>query len=362
MMKPNSKIEIRNPKPIRSSKCQADFEIRISNLFRISKFGFRIFLIVALPIACAAAAIETATVLQQQGPASLSVRAKVERGQVAIRLTDSLPLTLTVEGSDALKVKPSTIKASEAIKVRSRSAPLLSAAGKDRLRWHQTFLLEPLVPGNHTIQVDSLEYRDQPGNWTSVKWQPVAVQVTTQIKAVDAKVEHIRDITNIEELPERPSPWRWLAWSLAGVAGAVLVLFIVRQIRKRRQHRTVALTPQQWAVRELERIVALNLPARGEVERFHTMLSNVVRRYLEKRFALPARRQTTPEFLAAMPNAPQLSAALQNRMHAFLERCDLAKFARAPVSNEECALTADMVRKILEENNHSEPERQAREE
>jgi hypothetical protein len=79
------------------------------------------------------------------------------------------------------------------------------------------------------------------------------------------------------------------------------------------------------------------------------MLSNVVRRYLEKRFALPARRQTTPEFLQTMQNAPQLSADQQALVRSFLERCDLAKFANAQATAEECAVAADMVAKLLEE-------------
>ena len=66
-----------------------------------------------------------------------------------------------------------------------------------------------------------------------------------------------------------------------------------------RRHRPGALTSAQVACRELDRIASLGLPAAGQVERFHTLVSNVLRRYLEKRFGLPARRQTTPEFFIA---------------------------------------------------------------
>lgn len=303
------------------------------------------FIILAVVISGTAAAIETATILQQQGPAALSALAKVEGGQVNLRLADSLRLILTVEGSGNLNVKPAAIQASEAIKMRGRSTPTITANGKDRLRWQQTFHLEPLVPGSHAVQLEPLEYREKPGEWTTVKWRPVLVKVTTQIKSADA--EELRDITDIEKLPERPSPWIWLAWGLAGAGGAVFLFVGWRKWRK--GHRQVpALTPRQWALRELERVLALNLPAKGEVERFHTMLSNVVRRYLENRFALPARRQTTPEFLETMQNAPQLSADQQALVRSFLERCDLAKFANAQIPADECARTAAMVARFLE--------------
>src|SRR5260370_9384086 len=207
-----------------------------------------------------AASIETATILQQKGPAALSVQAKVERGQVDIRLADSIRLTLTVDGSAQLQVKPGAIQPSEAIKVRKRSAPEITAAGKDRRHWQQTFQLEPLVPGNHTVQLDPLEYREKPGNWTTVPWQPVPVKVTTQIKSADAS--DIHDITDIEELPARPSPWLGLAWGLASIGGMVLMLVVIRQWRKRRRQAAPPLTPREWAGRELDRVLALALPAR----------------------------------------------------------------------------------------------------
>ena len=295
----------------------------------------------------ALSAVVESTILQKQRPATLSVRSKVERGQVELRLADSLHLILTVDGSDNLEVKPTAVQASEAIKVRGRPAPAMMANGKDRLRWQQTFQLEPLVPGNHVVQLNPLEYREKPGDWQRITWRPIPVKVTTQIKSADP--EDIRDITDIEELPARPSPWVWIASSLGGLVGAVLLFLGFRQWRKSRRQTLPALTPRQWAVRELERVLALNLPARGEVERFHTMLSNVVRRYLEKRFALPARRQTTPEFLQTMQNAPQLSTDQQALVRSFLERCDLAKFANAEATPEECAIAADMVAKLLDE-------------
>src|SRR5262245_23835304 len=167
MMKRNPKSEIRNSKQIRNPNIDLGFGFRICFEFRISAFGFRIFLIVALPIAGAVAAIENATILQQQGPVTLSVRAKVERAQIDLRLADSLLLTITVEGTAQLEVKRSAIQASEVIKIRGRQAPVITEH-KDGQRWQQTFHLEPLVPGNHSVQLEPLEYQEKPGEWKTV--------------------------------------------------------------------------------------------------------------------------------------------------------------------------------------------------
>src|SRR5262249_20238867 len=87
----------------------------------------------------------------------------------------------------------------------------------------------------------------------------------------------------------------------------------------------------------------------GAAERYHTLLSDVVRGYLEKRFEVLASRQTTPEFLEAMRGSPQLTAPQQDLLREFLRRCDLAKFARANPSPEECRAAAAMARDFVEQ-------------
>src|SRR5262249_8390126 len=154
---------------------------------------------------------ENTTILQQHGPVTLSVRAKVERDQIDLRLADSLLLIITVDGSAQLEVKPCAIQASEVIKIRGRQAPAITEH-KGGLRWEQTFHLEPLVPGNHSVQLEPLEYREKPGEWKRVKWRSVLIKVTTQIQSANA--DDLRDISNIEKLPERPSAWPWLVWGL----------------------------------------------------------------------------------------------------------------------------------------------------
>ncbi len=83
--------------------------------------------------------------------------------------------------------------------------------------------------------------------------------------------------------------------------------------------------------------------------RFHTELSDVVRRYLELRFQLRAPRQTTAEFLESMRDAPQLTGEQQALLRDLLERCDLAKFARAAAPPEECQAAAAMARTFVQQ-------------
>ncbi len=100
-------------------------------------------------------------------------------------------------------------------------------------------------------------------------------------------------------------------------------------------------------MRELERLRALHLPENGKFERFYTLLANVLRRYLERKFNLPARRRTTAEFLNEVPSIERFSVPQKDFLRTFLAHCDLAKFAGAQTSPEECGKLADEVRAFI---------------
>jgi hypothetical protein len=85
------------------------------------------------------------------------------------------------------------------------------------------------------------------------------------------------------------------------------------------------------------------------VERYHTLLSDIVRRYLELRFQLHAPQQSTDEFLEAMRRSPRLTAEQEGLLRDFLRQCDLAKFARAGFSAEECQAAARVARTFVEQ-------------
>ena len=74
----------------------------------------------------------------------------------------------------------------------------------------------------------------------------------------------------------------------------------------------------------------------AKVEEFHTLLANVMRRYLEKKHGLPVRHLTTPEFGLLLEREPKLSDAQKAFLRPFFEQCDLAKFAGAAVPEATC--------------------------
>ena len=69
--------------------------------------------------------------------------------------------------------------------------------------------------------------------------------------------------------------------------------------------------------------------------------SDILRTYIEARFALPIRFQTTREFLGAAQLAPQLGAEAQAQLGEFLKFFDQLKFARETAPAERTLATID---------------------
>ncbi len=309
------------------------------------------FLIALLPGALSAQ--EANQVIQKQGPATLTIEARVDKGRAEIALAAVVPLTLALEGGPGLEVEvPKKFVATDVWHLRPQGPPQTSGAAADRQRWQQSFLLDPLVPGEVELRLEPLRFRENQGEWQTVKWQPIKFLVTQKIP--HAESSQLRDITSIEELPPEQSIWEHWPWA-AGSAGLLAVGALAAWWFWRRQRSAIMLRPDQWALRELDRLESLKLPERGAIERYHTLLANVLRGYLEKRFAVRARRQTTPEFLRAAAQIPELTDGQRDALRDFLERCDLAKFARASVDAQQCQALSDSARDFVKQTSaHSE--------
>jgi hypothetical protein len=137
-----------------------------------------------------------------------------------------------------------------------------------------------------------------------------------------AITEDIRDIRP----PYHLAPgWLWLVWIGAGcgVLGIAYALW-------RARHRLPGLRPKlpfELALDELQAARALMQPEHARA--FSIRVSEIVRKYIEVRFATRAAHHTTEEFLHDCLTDPASPLATHRELLGdFLYHCDLAKFAR----------------------------------
>jgi hypothetical protein len=130
-------------------------------------------------------------------------------------------------------------------------------------------------------------------------------------------------------------PWLWILLGLLVVAALALVARILMARRRRRPVAASAprRSPLEIALERLGRLRSAD--AALEAEPFTVEVSDIVRDYLEAALKIPAREQTSEEFLSALQENPDLPAILHQHMPAFLEHCDRVKFARQALAEEQ---------------------------
>jgi hypothetical protein len=327
-------------------RCGAGRSLTVAARFAAAAARRAFLLVVLLAGGPSLAADQAPLILtQQKGPAEARLKgARPGRDGPEIRLADELSLTLQVEGQPPLDVAlPPKIVHSDAWKASPAGPAVTEPLPDGRVRWRQTFVLEPLHKGSLPLPLEPLPYRGG-----TAEWKPWSVRVTSEVARPELGEAH--DITPIEDVPPVPS-WRdWLVLLVAWPVASILIVGVLLwRLRRRRLPHVLPLPPGAAALRELERLAAVGLVSAADVRRYYAQLSDVVRRYLEARFQLPASRQTTAEFLESVRQSPLLAADLQALLRDFLERCDRAKFAPVTPAPAECEAAAELARRFVQE-------------
>jgi hypothetical protein len=228
-------------------------------------------------------------------------------------------LTVEVEGPPTLEVEPALLgDATEAWKIQRVSAWRIDDG---KARCEQSFDLRQVKAG--LVPIPSVKVRcreNATAAWEEMEWTNILADL------------HGLPMPTVPSSSASLGPW-WL-WAAAMpmllLLGAVLAGVLWR--RKRRPAPRV-LSHGERALMELQRLDT-TLPTQN-ARVFAEALSALLRRYVTERFALPALRQTTAEFLVAVRESSAIPPAQQDQLRLFLERCDLVKFAGAAPSVEE---------------------------
>ena len=149
----------------------------------------------------------------------------------------------------------------------------------------------------------------------------------------------LRDIKEQASLPVPPI-WPWVILSLLialPVAGLVAAGGFWLYHRLKRRDEIVAMPvpipvdnrpPEVIAYAELDRIEAMNLPAKEQFKEHYILVTECLRRYIEGRYRIPALERTTDELSQALaPTSTTIKDERRKFVDIFIES-DLVKFAR----------------------------------
>jgi hypothetical protein len=179
----------------------------------------------------------------------------------------------------------------------------------------------PVLVGNDTVE----------SNYLGIKVMTYSID-TTKI--------HLYDIKDVQS---PPFVWTdYLTELLLGLMLYVIALLVIWFILRKKYRvapeiatRPVSnIPPHVLAIMELDRIKNEKIWKQGKNKLFYTELSDVLRRYIERRFGINALEMTTDEILDLFRRDKTTQSTYQN-LRQILQLADLVKFAKIdPGENE----------------------------
>jgi len=170
-------------------------------------------------------------------------------------------------------------------------------------------------------------------------YQLTTSQLNILVQTLD--VDTTKPIKPIKGILAVPSSWMDYIWY---IVGAVILLGVALFFMLRRKPKPAPAAPPPppapLHVRTLQALDALEqqgLWQRGEVKEYYVQLTDILRGYIEARFAVPAMERTTDELTAAARKHAELCRHV-DPLYSILSTADMAKFARAqPMPDEHVA-------------------------
>jgi hypothetical protein len=106
--------------------------------------------------------------------------------------------------------------------------------------------------------------------------------------------------------------------------------------------------PHEWAYAALDELAEKRLWQSGDVKEHYSLLTGILRGYLERRFGIRALEQTSDEIIAQLQSL-NLSRATLADTESLLSVADLIKFAKADPGMDIHAATIERVRTFVKE-------------
>ena len=262
---------------------------------------------------------------QADGPVTATLSAL----QAELTIGDSIRLTLAVTHPAGYQViLPAVAPAWGDFTVVSRSAATTTNSADGSETTTAVIDARLFQPGVFNTPPLEVSVTDGKGGLQVVTAAPVAVTIGTVLQEGDTE---LRDIKPQAALPI-PASWPWIAAGLA--AAAALTGVIVWQMRRRRKGAADNRLPHEVALDGLSLIEGLRLPEQGRFKEHYTLVSDTVRTYVERRYAIPALERTTGEIrhdLARIELSPEVTVEdpvpFGAALIAFLQESDLVKFS-----------------------------------
>ncbi len=258
-------------------------------------------------------------------PATGPVSVRVTASKAEVALGEPFTLELEASGPAGTRYTFPGEAADDSFTLRT---PLDSAAGKtpppEGVHRYEAAVF---ALGRAEIPPIPVSYRLPDGTTGEARSRPLTLKVVSTLPR-DPQEQKLADIRGPLALSVAPA--FWLAVALLLLLAGAAVVWLLRRRRRRAAPGTVSapeLPPDTEALRALDALAGSGLLAAREYRTFYIRLTEVAKRYLERRLSAPVLEMTTAEtlaFLRGHPSAGLLLAAVRD----LAEAADRIKFAK----------------------------------
>lgn len=268
----------------------------------------------------------------QQSP--VTVESRIDKS--AITIGDTVRYTVRLTYAENIKVNWPALGANlGAFEIRDYHKPEPRRV-KDRMVEEISYTISTFDTGRFDIPSLALDYQIPPDTLRrQLQTEKLEIYVASMRPSQDGD---IRDIKTPWELPR---DWKFIALVGGGVAVILLLAGLGYYFWRKRQGKTLLPTKaeparpaHEIALEALRQLRESDLLAIGKIKAYYVELSEIIRRYIEGRYFVPALEQTTGELLDNLKTVT-LEANPRAILHDLLERSDLVKFAKyEPTPND----------------------------
>lgn len=218
----------------------------------------------------------------------------------------------------------------------------------------RTFEIAAYGLGDFVIEEIPVHYLTSQGSEREISTNRIYVSV----QSVDKSGKPKTDIRGIKPPVDLPSELhRWLAGCLSGIfliLGGMFLLARLRRKKTAREEAEVSLSPHDEAYQALRNLYDSSLIREGKVKVYYFRLSEIIRRYLERRFEFAAVEKTTDEISKDLRQIA-LEDTAKRLIREFLEEVDIVKFAKYLPEPREIVLINKRATEIVEKTKPADP-------
>jgi len=285
------------------------------------------------------------------GDVNVTASARVLKSKM--KIGDELRLLLQVEHPRKYSVVPPSEKLDLSPFEIKKVEPAPSRKGQNRVQETTRFTLTVFQTGNLQIPPIPVRYADESGEPNEVFTEPVPVKVVSVGKKITDK-DDVRPIKG----PVSVGLARF--WSgLWSVLTAALFIFLITKItlRKLRERKDLeSLKPPYERVKiELERLKDKGFLEEKNYKEYYSGLSDILRRYLERRFGVEALEKTSSEIRMDLEKKA-FDKDLTRMIGEVLDESDLVKFAKQTPERDLAERLENLILTIVDATTQKEKE------